>query len=177
MTVIVLSKHGGYYHLTGDGRTSQDWMGIASDNTIKVREGKNCIYGTCGKAAAKIVIAHMLAKTQNPIKLLQMMHHKDYKDLLQDSTTLVASPKYGCYTIQISNGHILSGKSHSIVTWDEGALPQIIGSGFLSVRTLLSTIENKDITLQVVNDAILSSYKVNHTIGGKITTVKIKAPK
>lgn len=179
MTVIVLTEHEGFYYMTGDGRTSQDWMGIASDNSVKVHEGKECIYGTCGNASAKLVIKALLDKTRDPLKLMRLMKHKDFKDILQNSSTLVATKKHGCFTLGISKiGGLVSGPGEfmcDIVTWDRDCLPQIEGSGFLSVRTLLS--QYRETTPEMVKDAIEQSYTVNHTIGGKITQVKLKIGK
>lgn len=176
MTVIVLIKDKNGYHLLGDGRTSQDWMGINTDNSRKVHEGKDCIYGTCGDASAKLIMKDILSKTCNPIQVLRKLHSKDYKDILQNSQTLVATKKHGCYTLTIQDGNpFKSGHEVGICTWDDDALPQMVGSGFLSVRTLLATQEN--ITPQVVEWAISTSYEVNHTIGGKITHVSLLLPK
>ncbi len=177
MTVIVLSKYEGHYYMHSDGRTSQDWMGIASDNSIKVYEGKECIYGTCGKAAAKVIIKELLNKTRDPLKMAKLLYHKDFKDILQDSKTLVATKKYGCYTISISMGRssmFNSGKTEcDIILWEDANLPQITGSGFLNVRTLLAQYETDPSPMQV-KEAIKDSYKVNHTIGGLISEVKLK---
>lgn len=160
----------------GDGRTSQDWMGISTNNSVKVHEGKDCIYGTCGKAAAKLVMKDILNKTCNPMQVLRKLHSKDYKDILQDSQTLVATKKYGCYTLSIHGGNpFKAGHQVDICSWDDDALPQIVGSGFLSVRTLLSTQEK--ITPDAVKWAIQQSFEVNHTIGGKITHVSLPLPK
>lgn len=162
--------------MTGDGRTSQDWLGIASDNSIKVHEGKNCIFGTCGKAAAKIIVQNLLKKTQDPFKLIKLLHHKDFKDILQDSHTLVATQRYGCYSLNVrpsSNSMFSSGSAiKDVVLWDDDCLPQIIGSGFLNVRTLLSQYDK--VTPELVKESIRTAYKTNHTIGGLITEVKLK---
>lgn len=176
MTVIVLTKEKNTYHIHSDGRTSQDWMGISTNNSKKVHDGKDCIFGVCGSAAAKLIIKDVLSKVNNPIQVLRKLHSKDYKDLLQDSQTLVATKKHGCYTLSISTKSLFSTSPNiSIVTWDDDALPQIVGSGFLSVRTLLSTQEK--ITPKIVEWAITQAYEVNHTIGGKISHLSLELPK
>jgi hypothetical protein len=174
MTVIVLSKHDGVYHIHGDGRTSMDWMGVATNNSTKVHAGKDYIYGTCGNATAKVVIKALLEKTTDPIKLLRLMHHKDFKDILQDSKTLVATKKHGCYEISIrKQGGLLGNTSAScgVITWDDDALPQMSGSGSLAVGALLS---QHDEPMPIhVEQSIQQAFKVNHTIGGKITQVSL----
>jgi hypothetical protein len=173
MTVIVLSKHENHYYMHADGRTSQDWMGIASDNSVKVHTGKDCIYGTCGRAAAKVIVKALLSRTRDPLKMAKLLHHKDFKDILQESSTLVATKKHGCYSINIRGASLFSPKAdHSIITWDLDTLPQILGSGFLNVRTLLAQYDKP--TPEQVRKAIEDSYKVNHTIGGLISEVKLK---
>lgn len=73
MTVIVLTKEKNTYHIHGDGRTSQDWMGIASNNSKKVHEGKDCIFGICGKASAKLIMKDILNKTSAPMQVLRKL--------------------------------------------------------------------------------------------------------
>ncbi len=175
MTVIVLSQHEGSYYMTGDGRATEDWRGVCTDNFIKVHSGKDYIYGTCGNCSANVVVKALLAKTRDPIKLLKLMKHKDFKDILQDSSTLVATKKFGCYTLDISKSKVLftpSAAEGDIILWDDGTLPQIAGSGYLNVRTLLAQKEKA--SPKEVIKAIEDSYKVNHTIGGKITQVRLK---
>src|SRR5690348_1942698 len=101
MTVIVLSKYAGNYYMHSDGRTSQDWMAIASDNSVKVHKDTDYIYGTCGNASAKVVIKALLKRTRDPFKIIKLLHHKDFRDILQDSCTLVATQRHGCYSISI----------------------------------------------------------------------------
>ncbi len=178
MTVIVMTKHDGHYYMTGDGRTTQDWIGISSDNSIKVHEGKDCLYGVCGNASAKLVIKALLDKTRDPLKLLKLMGSKEFKDILQDSAAMVATKKHGCYTLRIDNKKDKDGAKttdFSIVPWQDADLPQMVGSGFISVRTLLA--QKNTITPMTVKDSIFDSYKVNHTIGGLITQVKLKVGK
>ncbi len=174
MTVICLTKYKNTYTISGDGRTSQDWAGVSTDSSIKVFKTKDCIYGGCGHASARLVINKALSRTSDPFKLLKLLNHKDWRDLLQPTSVLVASKKHGAYTVSIDKRGMLStGHDVNVITWDDGALPQVIGSGFLQVRTLLSMHDNGKLSPKVVKDAITSAYKTNHTIGGNITQLSI----
>lgn len=177
MTVIVLSKSNGHYYMTGDGRTSMGWMGIASDTTQKVHQLKDCLYGVCGNASAKMIIEMLLKRTRDPKRLIKLLLHKDFKDILQDCEALIATQKFGCYTISISNGHPMfkSSGSSEIITWSDESLPQISGSGSLNVKTLLSVNHEDKPTPEQIVKSIEASYKVNHTIGGTITQVSLKS--
>ncbi len=177
MTVIVMSKNNNKYYLTSDGRTSQGWMGIASDNTVKVHSGKGCIYGVCGNASAKLIMKMLLNKTSDPVKFLKLLHHKDYAHLLQHSTTLVASQKFGCFTVHIHPRSMSpfgssSGHTCEIIPWDDKNLPQIAGSGSLQVKALLSQYAQEPLP-EGVKAAILQAYVTNHTIGGEISQISL----
>lgn len=177
MTVIVLSRTKDTYYIHSDGRCSQDWMGIASDNAVKVFKEKDCIFGICGSAAAKVVVQQILKKATDPFKVLKLLHHKDFRDILQPCQILVASAKHGAYTVFISEYEgLMSSKIYKgVVTWGDESLPQIVGSGFLNVRSLLSV--QKTITPKVVEEAIIQAYTTNHTIGGKVSMVSVKIKK
>lgn len=170
MTVIVLYKDDsdGKYKITGDGRTSQDWMGVFSDNTTKVFNEGTHIFGSAGDASSKTVIPVILKKSKGKhINLLRLCRDKDFVDILPNCQTIFAHHKEGIGMLSI-HGSILGGKQVQVLPLQDEQLPQAIGSGFINVRTLLS---GKVTTQKTVEKAIKDSYEVNHTIGGKITTV------
>lgn len=184
MTVIVLSKFEGYYYIHGDGRTSQDWMGIFSDESIKVHKGKDCIYGICGNCADILPLSEALKHTRDPFKLLKLLNGKEYKPLIQSTGVLVATTSHGCYSIErrphrdpAIEADPAKRPGATIMPISLAQMPVMDGSGFISVRTLLAQKDPNEISPDVVEDAIQDSYKVNHTIGGKVSSVRLKIGK
>lgn len=186
MTVIVMSKYDGSYYLTSDGRTTQDWAGIASDETQKVFAGNNCAYGICGNASAKTVIHELLRKSTKPIDVLRHARHESFKGLLKDCSVLVATKKHGCYTLNINAANPFQPEDRlSIIPWSDEQLPQVAGSGFLNVRTALGVIKDQEGEDNNTNHqhpdsivwAITQSYKDNHTIGGRVSQVELQLTK
>lgn len=176
MTVIVMSKHKDHYYIHADGRCTQDWMGIASDEVTKVFEGKDFIFGLAGAAAAQLIIGEALAKETRPMQLLKLLESSEFKPYLRSCSALIATTNHGAYGLSVRpEGFLSSTMTVDIIRWNEGDLPQSIGSGFLNVRTLLSL--NSKVTPELVKKAIKDSYKVNHTIGGRISETKLKISK
>lgn len=176
MTVIVIYEDYDTKEIkiTGDGRTSQDWMGIFSDETTKVFRKKDFIYGSCGDASSKAVIPELLRKTKcNKMALLNAIKDEEFKDILPNCKTFYAHKTKGMaiMTVDAKNSKDDYGKI-SILPLEYAQLPQAIGSGFLNVRTLLGN--SKKVTQRDVEKAIRDSYKHNHTIGGKVSTVVLK---
>ncbi len=179
MTVIVLTEHKGYYYLHGDGRATEGSHGINTDNEVKVYQGKGYMFGQCGECSDLLPLNEALKTTHEPFKLLKLLHSDEFKLLFKNLGVLVATSKHGCYSID-RTPHKDPNIEHdpvkrplaTIIPWTREALPQMVGSGYLHVRTLLA--QHEVITPDIVKSAIETSYKVNHTIGGKITELKLK---
>ncbi len=185
MTVIVLSKYKGTYYLTGDGRCTARHH-IASDEVTKVYKatGKRkvkgkitqdeYIFGGAGCASSEILIKKALAKTRDPHKLQRLLKDsKEFKDHLVTTHCFVVTKKFGSYLLCIEPQGFLSSSYVAItIAWEDSSLPQVIGSGSHHVSALLSQYENP--TPKVVEACIKQAYKVNCTIGGKISSVDLK---
>lgn len=176
MTVIVLSKHKDSYYLHSDSRCTQGAYGIMSDSYTKVYEQKDCIFSVCGEASCVLVMKALLAKTRDPLKLLRLLHHKEFKDILSSCSVLIATTRNGCYILDIDKKGLFDSEAkHSVVTLTDKDLPQMDGSGFVNVRSKLS--EYDIVTPDVVKRCIEAAYKDNHTIGGAVQEVKLSVGK
>lgn len=168
MTVIVLSKHGKYYHLHCDGRAVRG-DSVSSDKCAKLYEIRGAIFGLCGYLSDVVPITDLLEKDLEPIKVLRKLRSDKYKDLFHGSEILVASKKYGPYMVHAG----VEGTS-SVCTWKDHDLPLLSGSGRIAVGALLAQHEPSELTPDLIKSHILTAYKVCNSIGGEIKTLKLK---
>lgn len=163
------------YYIHTDGRCSKGTE-IASDGTVKAFKGKGYIYAVCGYLAAFMIIDEVLKRKQNPMEVLKLLHSKQYNPYLWHCGVLVATEKYGAYTIDVEpDSNDTSKHKISIVRWGDKDLPQLDGSGSKVVGALLA--QHVHPSPEQVKKSFLTAYKVDHTIGGEITELSLKAKK
>lgn len=168
----MLSKHEGKYYVHSDGRVTQDWTGIASDEFVKVFKAKDCVYAICGNADSVLMLHEVFNKGSKPTQVLRTMSSPEFYPFLKSCSVLVGTAHHGCYSISINpKGFLSDALDVSIIPWPDNSLPQVKGSGFLNVKTLLAAKDK--VTPTLVKKSIKDSYKVNHTIGGSIFEASI----
>lgn len=170
MTVITICKEKEKYHIVGDGRMTSGHH-IMSDQMVKVGSGKGYIFGICGSASGLLTMKLLLSQSTDPAELLTMIHQDKYKHLKSlVNHVFVACQYHGVYEMIIDSFH--DKTDVAIIPFEDDALPMVMGSGTPQVKALLA--QHEDVTVEHIKKAYHAAYKVNCTIGGKISSVELE---
>lgn len=179
MTVLVMYADKNYYYITADGRATGG-IEIYSDNMIKVVQEDDYIYAGCGQTEDELPFREIMRESKaDPWALMQLARNDTYKTMFNHFGCLVASKDYGIYHVERSPHSDDSIESDAdkrpkpaVTPLEIDDLPIYDGSGKYHVQGILAGV--KTLTPKKVEAAIKKAYLVNHTIGGKIRTVRLK---
>lgn len=179
MTVLILYSDKDYYYITADGRATGG-IEIYSDKMIKVVQEDDYIYGGCGQTEDEIPFREIMKDSKaDPWVMMQIARQDPYKSMFNHFGCLVATKDYGVYHVERSphsDDNIEADADKrpklAVTPLTTEDLPVYDGSGKYHVQGILAGV--KKLTPKIVEAAVKKAFICNHTIGGKVRTIKIE---
>lgn len=168
-----------YYYITTDGRAAGP-IEVYSDGMTKTVVEDDYIYGQCGGCEDFYPFREIMKETKgDPWQLTLAAKNDTYKSMFGHMGCLVATKDHGMYHVERNPNDDATTEADPDRRSKLGAfpveqddLPVFDGSGRYHVQGILAGV--KKLTPKIVEAAIKKAYSCNHSIGGKIRTVKLK---